>query len=76
LRVEDALISSHIVDDSTKVIFDRLTAGQKEQLLAEARDDYREYAARGDKQRNIVLMHEIEDKIRAALGMKLMRRPS
>jgi hypothetical protein len=34
--IEDALITSHIVDDSTKMIFGRLTAGQREQLLAEA----------------------------------------
>ena len=74
--IEDALINSQIVEDSTKVIFDRLTAGQREQLLAEAPDDCREYAARGDKQRTIVLMHEIEDKIRAVLGLKPMRRPS
>jgi hypothetical protein len=39
--IEDALITSHIVDDSTKVIFDRLTADQREQLLAEAPEDYR-----------------------------------
>jgi hypothetical protein len=74
--IEDALITSHIVDDSTRVIFDRLNADQREQLLAEAPEDYREYAARGDKQRTTVLLHEIEDKIRAALGLKLMRRPS
>ena len=63
------------MNDSAKVIFDKLTASQREQLLAEAPEDYREYAARGDKQRTTVLMHEIEDKIRAALGTKPMRRP-
>jgi hypothetical protein len=74
--IEDSLITIHILDDSAKVIFDKLTAGQREQLLAEAPEEYREYAARGNKQRTTVLMHEIEDKIRAALGMKSMRRPS
>ena len=39
--LEDGLISSHIVDDLTKVIFERLTSGQKEQLLAEAPEDQR-----------------------------------
>src|ERR1041384_2486424 len=72
--IEDALITSHIVDDSTKAIFDRLTATQREQLLAEAPDHNRVYAARGDKQRTTVLLYEIEDKIRAALGLKLIRR--
>jgi hypothetical protein len=74
--IEDSFITTHIVDDSAKVIFDKLSTGQREQLLAEAPEEYREYAARGDKQRTTVLMHEIEDKIRAALGIKLMRRPS
>ena len=39
--IEDALITSHIVDESTKAIFDRLTAFQREQLLAETPGDYR-----------------------------------
>jgi hypothetical protein len=74
--IEDALITNHVVNDSAKVIFDKLTGSQRDQLLAEVPENYREYAAQGDKQRITVLMHEIEDKIRAALGMKLMRRRS
>jgi hypothetical protein len=54
--------------------FNRGWVGRRRELLAEAPEDYREYAVRGDKQRTTVLMHEIEDKIRATLGLKLLRR--